>query len=213
MASPAGRPAAGAGRGPEEGWGWGRWGACRGRRRPPPAPGLSPGPPGRLRPRRHAEPGESPSSPRGGRGGAAWARGGGRRAGERPGAASRAGRVAGGPGPSGSAPEDLPRCPRRSGESCCGGTRGGEGWRNECGGEGRARPEPAGPQEVEGRPEPSPRAARPPLSPNFRAVCTDRCEAALRGTHTTSEAKNDLIVNSCGCSVELFLKRWQCSDF
>lgn len=159
MASPAGRSAADAGRGPEEGWGWGRWGACRGRRRPPPAPGLSPGPPGRLRPRRHAELSESPSFPRGGGGGAAWAPGGGRRA---------AGRgEAGGCGPSRRGgrrprPERIrPGGPATPSAPLWGvllrrdeGRQGLEG--PQCSGEGRARPEPAGPQEVEGPPGQSP---------------------------------------------------------
>lgn len=95
--------------------------------------------------------------------------------------------------------------PRRSGGCCRGWMRGGEGWRTECGGEGRARPEPAGPREVEG-------TAQPGLLPGRLSVLlitkyrTEQGKAALCGTHTTSEAENDHI-NSCGCSVEVFLKR------
>lgn len=75
MVSPAGRPAAGAGRRPRRRVGAGGGGVLVwGRRRPPPASGLSRGPPGRLRPRRHAEPSESPQLPSGRRPGP-WAAG------------------------------------------------------------------------------------------------------------------------------------------
>lgn len=77
-----GSPGRGCGPGPRRpGPGPGALGACRGRQRRR-LPWPLPGPPGRLRPRRRAEPRESPGSLRGG--GAAWAPGGGRRAAGRP---------------------------------------------------------------------------------------------------------------------------------
>lgn len=176
-------------------------GCVRGRRRPPPAPGLSPGPPGRLRPRRHAELTGSPGSSPGG--GAAWAPGGGRRAGGARGPrAGRAGRRAA------RARADQPaRICRSSGGVAAAGP--GEA---QAGGGGGARPAPAGPQEAEGGRGHGPRC-RPGAFLRLLQRGAHGCEAGLRGTHTTSQAENDRVDNSCGCSVQLFLKGWLCPGF
>lgn len=183
-----------------------------GGRRPPPASPREP--PGRLRPRRHAER-ASPPAPFGAAAarpgpwvaGDGLGRGRGRRAG-------RLGWRRRRPEPSLLVGPAAPSCP--SGGVAPAGP-----------GEARAGEPSAAERDERGQSPPTRGKLRagqstaqagggPPLGSLYSKVryrTRGSCPpAALRSTHTTSKAKNDRVVNPCGCSVELFLKGWRYSD-